>query len=156
MRVLARNQALDERRTLLKLISTVMEPHLLQQTDKQTVVCPVSPLAEVISAVFPRLTGKQSEKVIKATCGNAHEDYIRVEQAGKLSWLLHANCNRRYLTSAKLLTKEDAEMEERDWPAMRFVANRWRAVALVGRACTLLSFSLLIVSTWLPDPGLQW
>ncbi len=155
MRVLARDQALDERRAILKLISTVMEPHL-SAPDKQTAVCPLKPLVEVISSVFPRLTEKHSEFVIKAICGNTHEDNIRVQQAGMLSWLLHANCNCRYITSAKLPTKEHAERGGRDWPALRQVANRWRAVALLGRACAMLSFALLIVAAWLPDPGLRW
>jgi cbb3-type cytochrome oxidase subunit 3 len=145
MRDVSRREALEERRQFILLLDSAFEG----ATQKNVPLCAV---AQIVSCVWPSLTARQSLKALHQcfSSGNGPRiENVPREHLGALAWFLHADARvgvplPSWMSCYFSRPVEQSNTGEKSLPL---------PLSYFLHFCAVLSFSTLIASAWLPDPG---
>jgi CRP-like cAMP-binding protein len=135
---------------------------LLSSTLMRAQECSKYPLinvtAQVLAGVWPELTVQQCLKVLKTIHGHDSKDMILTEHVSALAWLLHADVCSGFSLYTWMRLRATAY-----WDAASQTTGGseisssgiTRILFFLPHYCTVLSFVMLVISTWLPDVGFR-
>ena len=142
----SRQDAQVERREFMQLLCRNVVPERSKHVS-------IRALAQTLSSVWPHLTEQQTLQVLKAIYGDDHKDSILSEHAGALSWLLHADSHCGISVPAWMCVSWNSpSFHVSNAAPNSHAAGSWRRVFFL-HGCAILSFTMLVVSAWLPDTG---